>query len=201
MKRSRDYRADARTKMKGKWGYALLGVVIYGLVFAAMSFTGILALLFGLPLTIGLLSYLSKLYDTGRADVGNLFDGFKDNLVNRILASVLKYLFVALWSLLFVIPGIIKTYSYAMTEYLMMQDSTLDANAAITKSRTMMDGNKGRLFLLDLSFIGWIILCGLTFGILYLYVAPYMLSARLSFYEDLYERTYGGRKVSSNENN
>ena len=71
----------------------------------------------------------------------------------------LQGLYIALWSLLLVIPGIVKTYSYAMTPYIMSEHPSLTANEAITESRRIMNGNKWRLFCLDFSFIGWELLC------------------------------------------
>ena len=73
----------------------------------------------------------------------------------------LQGLYIALWSLLLVIPGIVKTYSYAMTPYIMSEHPSLTANEAITESRRIMNGNKWRLFCLDFSFIGWELLCSL----------------------------------------
>ena len=73
----------------------------------------------------------------------------------------LQGLYIVLWSLLLVIPGIVKTYSYAMTPYIMAEHPSLTANEAITESRRIMDGKKWRLFCLDLSFIGWELLCSL----------------------------------------
>lgn len=87
--------------------------------------------------------------------------------------------------MLFVIPGIIKSYSYAMTFYIMADNPEIDGMEAITRSRQMMNGNKWRLFCLDFSFIGWFILCILTFGLLLLYVGPYMEAAHAAFYQSL----------------
>lgn len=90
-----------------------------------------------------------------------------------------------MWTLLLVVPGIIKFYSYAMTDFLLKDDSTLCNNAAIEKSMVMMEGKKMKLFLLDLSFIGWAILCTFTLGIGYFFLQPYMQVSRAAFYEDL----------------
>ena len=76
-----------------------------------------------------------------------------------LLPEILQGLYVALWSLLLVIPGIVKSYSYAMAPYIMAEHPALTANEAITESRRIMDGNKWRLFCLDFSFIGWELLC------------------------------------------
>lgn len=83
------------------------------------------------------------------------------------------------------IPGIIKHYSYAMTDYILKDESELCNNAAIERSMAMMEGNKMKLFLLDLSFIGWAILCLFTFGIGFFVLQPYMQVSHAAFYEDL----------------
>ncbi len=89
--------------------------------------------------------------------------------------------------MLLYIPGIIKSYSYAMTYYIAQDEPELSAEKCICKSMDMMKGHKMELFLLDLSFIGWILLCILTGGIALLWVEPYYLSARAAFYEELKE--------------
>lgn len=96
--------------------------------------------------------------------------------------------------LLFIIPGIVKSFSYAMTPYILEENPELSANEAIDRSRAMMKGHKFDLFWLYLSFIGWILLSILTLGIGLLWLAPYMQTATAAFYEDVkadYERNGG----------
>jgi uncharacterized membrane protein len=90
-----------------------------------------------------------------------------------------------LWSLLLLIPGSIKSYSYAMTEYILKDNPELQNNAAIEKSMEMMNGHKLRLFLLHLSFIGWYIVGVLTLFIGFFWIIPYVHTAEAAFYEDL----------------
>ena len=104
-----------------------------------------------------------------------LWDGFCMNF--------LQGLYVALWSLLLFIPGVVKAYSYAMTPYIMAEHPGLTANEAITESRRIMDGNKWRLFCLDLSFLGWVILCGLTLGILTIWIMPYRNQTDIGYFQ------------------
>lgn len=108
-----------------------------------------------------------------------------DSFVEAIVISVLESLFVLLWSLLFIIPGIVKAYSYAMALYIVADDPSVPALEAIDRSKKMMDGHKMELFMLDLSFIGWILLSILTFGVLFVWVTPYMATARANFYKSL----------------
>ena len=94
-------------------------------------------------------------------------------------------MYTFLWSLLFIIPGIIATYSYAMTGYILAEHPELTASEAIERSKEMMSGNRFRLFCLQLSFIGWAILCAFTFGIGYLWLGPYREAATAAFYREI----------------
>lgn len=112
-----------------------------------------------------------------------LFEGFHDYA--RIFTTLfLKGIYIFLWMLLLIVPGLIKNYSYALTEFILKDEPELSGNVAIEKSMKMMEGHKMDLFLLDLSFLGWIILGVLSFGIGMLWVTPYMETARAAFYED-----------------
>ena len=90
-----------------------------------------------------------------------------------------------LWMLLFIIPGIVAAYRYAMTSFILAENPELTAGEAINCSKELMDGNKWRLFCLNFSFIGWIILCGFTLGIGYLWLTPYEQAANAAFYRDI----------------
>ena len=182
---AKDYRQRAWQSLNGHWGPMAIICLVYILLSFVLSYTYIGSLLLSGVLMIGLASASLSVLRAGDARVEYLFDGFKGNLTNALVASVLYNLFIFLWSLLFVIPGIVKTYSYAMTFYILRDNPNMSANDAITASRKMMDGNKFRLFCLHFSFIGWIILSAFTFGILMLWVAPYMQTAQAAFYEDL----------------
>ena len=109
---------------------------------------------------------------------------------------VLVFIYTFLWSLLLIIPGVVKHYSYAMTPYILKEEPEMKNNAAIEKSMVMMDGNKMKLFLLDLSFIGWAILCLFTFGIGFFFLQPYMQASHAAFYEDLKAQQGGSVEVN-----
>ena len=117
-------------------------------------------------------------------DIGDMFLGNK-NLGDNIMLGLMKNVFIALWSLLFVIPGIVKSYSYAMAYYIKYDHPEYDWKTCITESRKMMDGHKWRLFCLEFSFIGWLLLGSLVCGIGVLWVIPYMQAANANFYDDL----------------
>jgi uncharacterized membrane protein len=95
-------------------------------------------------------------------------------------------LFTFLWALLLIIPGIIKAYAYSMSMYIAIKEPRVQGIEAITRSKTMMDGHKMDLFLLDLSYIGWYLLSLLTFGILLLWVVPRHQTARTLVFNEIY---------------
>lgn len=102
-----------------------------------------------------------------------------------MVANLLQWVLILLWTLLFIIPGIVASYSYAMTGYILAEDPDLTASQAIQRSKEMMRGNRWRLFCLQLSFIGWIILCLFTFGIGNLFLNPYQTAADAAFYREI----------------
>lgn len=96
-------------------------------------------------------------------------------------------MYTLLWSLLLIIPGIVKACSYAMTPYILYDNPKLQGNAAIELSMRMMRGHKMKLCVLYLSFIGWFLLCILTLGIGFLWLKPYVQASKAAFYEDVKE--------------
>ena len=176
----------AKQKLKGNWGIALGSVLIAGVITGvASSAFGIVELIVAGPVAFGLCCVFLNIFRKGKADIEDLFEGFTKNFFNNFITGLLVSVFTFLWSLLFIIPGIIKTYAYAMTFYIQNDHPEMTETDAITASREMMRGHKWELFVLDLSFIGWYLLCGLTFGLLALYVVPYHNAARTAFYENL----------------
>ena len=109
---------------------------------------------------LGYARFNLNLVDGADASAADLLSQ-KSRMWEGFCMKFLQGLYVALWSLLLVIPGIVKSYSYAMTPYIMAEHPALTANEAITESRRVMDGNKWRLFCLDFSFLGWELLCSL----------------------------------------
>jgi uncharacterized membrane protein len=133
---------------------------------------------------LGLAGYFLKRIRGEEIALKNIFDGFK-RFWTAFLLSFFTFLFVMLWSLLLLIPGIIKAFSYSMAVYILHDNPGMSSLEAIKKSKIMMKGYKGKLFLLELSFIGWIMLGALSFGIGLLWVYPYMYLSIANFYENL----------------
>ena len=118
------------------------------------------------------------------AEVSDLFSQF-DRFGDGFCLSLLRSIFIFLWSLLLVIPGIIASLSYSMAHFIMVENPNMTAREALRASKELMDGYKWDLFCLNLSFIGWILLCILTLGIGYLWLDPYMNAAHAAFYRSI----------------
>ncbi len=161
------------------WLIAILVALIGNAIVGVSSF---ISFLFIGPITFGLSSlFLKQARDRKAMDVAGLFDGFND-FGQTFLLGFLSTLFIALWSMLFVIPGIVKTYSYSMIYYIKADHPEYDWKQCIDESRRIMNGHKWELFVLDLSFIGWMIVGSLCFGIGTLWVTAYMQAAKAQFY-------------------
>lgn len=113
--------------------------------------------------------------------------GFVEKPIRTLVTAFLSGLYIALWSLLFIIPGIVKTYAYSMSIYLLNKEPELDAADAITKSKDYTMGKKGSLFYLDLSYLGWYILGIFTFGILWFWIIPKHQTAKTLMFNEIYE--------------
>ena len=155
------------------------------------SFIGGIALLILTgPLTIGL-NYFFVMNVLGRSDITALTPvtaAFSPNFGRKLGGYLWMMLFVFLWSLLFCIPGIIKSFSYAMTPYILADCPNVKAKDALKLSMRIMKGHKWEFFVFGLSFIGWAILGGLTMGLLNIfYVDPYMNSSLATYYLEVRE--------------
>ena len=133
---------------------------------------------------LGLVSYFLQLKRKKDAQLEVLFKGFK-NFERALILYVVKTVFIFLWSLLLIIPGIVAAIKYSMATYILHDNPEISGMDALNRSKEMMHGQKGKLFGLYLSFIGWAILCLFTFGIGYLWLFPYIKASEANFYEDL----------------
>ncbi len=187
---AKDYRMQAWQKKRGKWGtlaltylvYAVFGGICGGL--ARFYIGEIVWFVLAGAFTLGLTMQSLKVMRDDKPTVNDIFSGFK-NFGNAFLAHLINSILIFLWTLLLIIPGIIKAYSYSMTFYIMCDDPSISANDARKKSMELMRGNKWRLFCLQFSFIGWWLLSLLTLGILALWIAPYEQAATAAFYQSL----------------
>lgn len=153
---------------------SLGGLGLVGLVLSLLVFN---------PLIVGCRRFFLQ-NSREKAELNELGAGFKDNWGNVVLTMFLRNLFLALWSLLLLFPGIIKAYSYRLVPYILKERPELSGTKAITLSRQMMNGHKWRAFVLDLSFLGWVLLSVLTAGILHIfYVGPYIQATDAELYK------------------
>lgn len=188
LKNNFELRAKAREKLKGRWLYGIL------VCFISTAISGILGWIPGVnflyfliitgPLTLGMVTFFLNLQRDQNPIIENLFDGFKA-FSPALVLQLWIVLFTFLWSLLFIIPGIIAALRYSMSFYILHDHPEMNPKDALKLSKQMMLGRKGKLFLLGLSFIGWAILACLTFGIGFLWLVPYINASIASFYEDI----------------
>ncbi len=214
MKTNTEFKNEALSALKGNWAPAVLATLLYFAVVVVMLVpyclkyvnvmqdptnldalkgtmgwwaAGMLGvILVGGPLYVGLVNAFKLLLSKGenRLVDSEVRIGF-GNWLHHVWGFFLRILFIALWSLLFFIPGIIKSLSYAMTHYILVDYPELSAWNAITLSQEMMKGHKYDLLYLYLGFAGWYLLCILTLGIGYFWFIPYVQTAQSSFYYEV----------------
>lgn len=179
----------AKTTLGANFGIIFGTIIVGGLILGASGITGIGALILSGPIAAGLALVQLSVLRGEKAEFGDMFKGF-NNFGTNCGAGVLVAIYTFLWSLLFCIPGIVKSYSYAMTFYILADHPEMNANEAITASKNMMNGHKWDLFVLDLSFFWWILLGSVTCGLAFIYVEPYMELSRASFYESIKDQNF-----------
>ena len=218
MKTRQEIKAIAKTQFKANYWNCVLAVLLVSVVLGVISVIGsaqnvqqitsggdgavsatlsvragvggLLSLLLSGPLTIGLNFFFVKNYIGARDEISvtTPFSQAFTNYPRKLGGSLWMALFIFLWSLLFIIPGIIKTFSYSMTEFILADCPNVKARDALKLSKRIMKGHKGELFVLYLSFIGWGILTALTVGILGIfYTGPYMQSTFAGYYLEVRE--------------
>jgi uncharacterized membrane protein len=182
------------------WGYVgyilLAGFIMSALVAlgAYVFFVGgiVATVLVAYPVSIGTIRLIMRKRNTGIIQMDDMFSGYKVNFGNTILVLFMKDLFVSLWTLLFIVPGIIKRYQYCMVSYIVAENPNMHYRDALEMSRKMTDGKKMDIFVLQLTFIGWFLLSALTLGILGIcYVNPYYTLAMQECYFYLKYMTFG----------
>ena len=224
-----DYRAWARRALSGKWPMAVLvglvasilggsGEVSFNLnaeervesiqqalLLGLIGIVGVFAfayavvmLVLGSVVHLGYIRYNLKLIDGYEGYMGDLFTYF-GRFGDAVMLRLWMWVFTTLWSLLFLIPGIVASYSYAMAPYIMAEDPECAPLDAIRRSKEMMNGHKMDLFILKLSFFGWSLLSALTLGLGQLLLTPYTSAATAAFYRDLRSRPQAQYQYESYE--
>lgn len=183
MKTRAELKAMAKEQIRGKIGILFVIMLIVG----AISFVTD-TLIVGLIITPAFMLSTVKVYlnivNGNKPVVKDAFSGF-DDLWTAFKTSFFTGLFTFLWSLLLVIPGIIKAISYSQAMLIVAENPGIGAREAINRSKAMMEGHKKDYFVLGLSFIGWFLLGAITFGIAYIWIIPYVSATQVNFYNEL----------------
>ena len=185
---------DAETKaqitqaVSGISAHQLL--IVVGLIFGVYAFVATVSTLINIfvrnPILVGCCKFFESSCEQGGTKLGTLLHGFKSQYLRNVGTMFLSDLYIVLWGLLLIIPGVVKAYSYRMVPYILADRPELDHKEVITLSRQMMDGNKWASFVMDLSFIGWHLLSLITLGIVGIfYTAPYVEHADAALYLEL----------------
>ena len=194
---NKDIRKGARERLSGNWLASVLAIFIYLLLAIGASLVPVLGILLTIVIeagfTLGLAIFFLIIVRGNKAEIGDMFKGF-NNYWKALGALLLVYLFVFLWTLLLIIPGIIAAIRYSQTFYILADNPDIKVTEAINLSKKMMSGVKCKYFLLNLSFIGWSFLALFTLGIGYLWLLPYIMSSQAIFYDDL-KRNHDGETI------
>ena len=181
-------KSKAKEQLRGKWGYAALTAIILAAITSAAAAFPLIGPVIGLVitpvLTYGFISYNLQISRGKDVEISDLFVGFNRFPV-VFVAGLLMSIFITLWSLLFIIPGIIATLKYSLTYYILIDNPDMTAVEAIDRSKEMTYGYKFDIFLLQLSFIGWGFLATFTCGIGYFWLVPYMNVTFSNLYDEL----------------
>ncbi|PFU89844.1 hypothetical protein COK92_24555 [Bacillus anthracis] len=207
-----DLKGEALDSLEGKWGLAVGATLLISVLIMAFNFiidfsftqafswedtknstiVDIITTFMVGPLTLG--GYYLALHIIREKDarIGHIFRWFTEGskFIKSFLLYIVVNIYIFLWCLLFIIPGIIKSFSYAMTYFIINDHPEYSINQAITESRRMMDGHKMEYFILCLSFIGWFILSCITLGIGFLWLIPYFYTTSAAFYEEIADEYY-----------
>ncbi|MGA3083328.1 MAG: DUF975 family protein [Thermodesulfobacteriota bacterium] len=179
---------QAREALKERWGLAIGGSVIYfilAILISAIPKVGwIGSLIINGPLILGMSVFFLSFSRKQDAQLSQLFDGFQ-RFTQALVAYLLMILFILLWTILLVIPGIVAFFSYSQTFFILAENPQMAGSDALRKSKDMMIGNRWKLFYLFWRFFGWFLLGILSLGIGFLWIMPYLQTTLARFYDDL----------------
>ncbi|MDR3051781.1 MAG: DUF975 family protein [Oscillospiraceae bacterium] len=177
-----ELKSRAKAQIKGNIGILFAIYLVIGLICG----TGIGAILAPALLISMIMIFLGLIKDQ-KPQFGDIFKGCY--LFGKALwLFIITEFFIWLWSLLLIIPGIIKSLAYSMAPYILAQNPDLTARGALSESKRMMEGHKGDLFVLYLSFIPWFLLTCVTFGLAAIYVGPYVAATMANFYTEIKDK-------------
>ena len=208
MKTRQELKAMAKEQIKGNIGALFVITLIIGAISGVAGFLAglipgvgaVVTVIVTPALSLSLVRVYLALVNLGKKpEPKDAFSGF-DDFWAAFKATFLVGLFTMLWSLLFYIPGIIKGLSYSQTMFIVAENKGIGAREAINRSKAMMEGHKMELFVLSLSFIGWLLLVGITFGIAAIWVVPYMEATLVNFYNNIKPAEAAVEEIPTAEN-
>ncbi len=179
---------QAREALRGRWGVAVGGTFLYlavgTLLVLPKNIGNVLAIFAEGAMLLGLTVFSLSLARKQESNVSQVFSGFNDFL-RALVTYLLMILFISLWTLLLIIPGIIAAFAYSQVFYILAEDKNIKPMDALRKSKEMMKGHKADLLFLGLRFLGWFLLSILTLGIGLLWVMPYFQITMALFYDKI----------------
>ncbi len=179
-----ELKLQAKQRLGDDWFNAIIIFLLFLLLFSVATASFIGSIIFSGVLFYGLNAYFLELIRKQETSFNQLFSGFA-YFVQTLLIYLLSALYIFLWCLLLIVPGIMKAFSYSMTYFILKDNPNMEAGQVIDASSALMQGHRWRLFVLGLSFFWWFMLCTITAGIALVYVGPYMSATLAGFYQDL----------------
>lgn len=181
-------KANARTQLGNNifsnyWLMIVVCSLIYGAIYSVASYLVIGAFIVIGPLNYGIARVcVNRACGAPTVEIPDVLKGFTENFTGALVLGIMQQLFVALWSMLFIIPGIVKSYSYSMAFFIQQDDPTKDWKTCLDESIAMMYGYRWQLFCIDFTMFLWMIVGSLACGIGILFVAPYQYMSHANFY-------------------
>lgn len=196
-----EFKIKAKEKLSGNWPTLIVVTLIFFIVTGLgnenakdlpsgasanyrANIGSLISLLLSGPITLGIANFYLRLVEKSEVRIERFFDGFK-NFLNAFILHVVTTLFIVLWTLLFIVPGIIAAIRYSMAYLIMSENPDMTPMEAINKSKILMAGHKMEYFSFVLSFIGWVLVGLLTLGLGFFYLYPYFNASKIYFYKAL----------------
>jgi uncharacterized membrane protein len=196
-----EFKIKAKEKLNGNWPTLIIITLIVFIVTGmgsenvkdlpsgvSVSYRGnigsLISLILSGPIALGVANFYLRLVEKSEVRIERFFDGFK-NFLNAFILHVVTTLFIVLWTLLFIIPGIIAAIRYSMAFLIMSENPDTTPMEAINKSKILMAGHKMEYFSFLISFIGWVLVGLITFGLGFFYLYPYFNASKIYFYKTL----------------
>ena len=189
---------EAQESLKGKWGISIAACLIVTIITILVSYLGgylineewggnILSLFIVPPLGVGIALFFLNIYDGSKLEIKTIFNPFKEVWFNSVLAYFMMIVIIFIGSILLIIPGIIASLMFSQVLYIIAEDNKIDPYNALVKSKKMMEGNKWKLFKIILRILLLAIVCILTLGIGFIWLAPYQNAVYAKFYNTIKE--------------